>query len=156
MEETTLFFYFFSECMCNYCHTPVTPCHPRQGRRGGDDEEGRGRRVVGSSGSPRFRKEGRRIKRRGGKKQESLLIRHFLSRAEHWYPNDSRRDADITRREWRRRGINTRAETTASKRTTKSAQTRQNTTWEHRNVPRNPSQTMFNLNSLVKVFQAKF
>lgn len=66
-----IIFLFFSECMCNYCHTPVTPCHPRQGRRGGDDEEGRGRHVVGSSGSPRFRKEGRRIKRRRGKNKKA-------------------------------------------------------------------------------------
>jgi len=36
----------FSECMCNYCHTPVTPCHPRQGRKGGMMRRRGGRNEV--------------------------------------------------------------------------------------------------------------
>lgn len=66
MEETTL---FFSECMCNYCHTPVTPRHPRQGRRGGmmrreeGEEMSLGAAGVLVSGKKEEDKEERKNKR---------------------------------------------------------------------------------------------
>lgn len=35
------YYYFFpSEFTCNYCHTPVTPCHPRQESGGKGDDVG--------------------------------------------------------------------------------------------------------------------
>lgn len=100
MEEATLF--FFSECMCNYCHTPVTPCHPRQGGREGKEGwwggEGRGNEGKMSLVAAGVLVLGKREEdKEEREKQESLLIRRFLSVAVHWYPNDSRRDSDITR-----------------------------------------------------------
>lgn len=55
--------------MCNYCHTPVTPRHPRQGRRGGmmrreeGEEMSLGAAGVLVSGKKEEDKEERKNKR---------------------------------------------------------------------------------------------
>lgn len=78
MEETTLF--FFPESTCNYCHTPVTPCHPRQETAArGRERKARDDVLGGCHWEQRessFEEKGRRIKRREKTRE---LVNHELS-----------------------------------------------------------------------------